>query len=349
MSQPTFSLYPGSGQLGPLPIFTTTTKTTAGPLTLTVPQLINGLWERDPNGASRTDTTPTAIAIANAIPGAIVGTGFLFFVRNNGSDASSITIAAGTGVTITGSAVISQGQTVLFIGKITLLGGTAATVTLERAVDGGTPQSTQSLTAGITAFAGGGQGSATALASNMNEVTTVATQGDSVALPAATAGKVVTVLNRGAFPMQVFGAGTDTINGIATATGVSQGVNTTAVYRCSVAGNWEIPIKELFSYSPVALTTNGAVSPDVPQTYVVTKAGVLADTLAAPAAASNGLRIRIFSDTANAHTLTATGLLDTGSASVNLATFAAQKGAGLTLIAYNARWKVESSVGITFS
>lgn len=349
MSQPTFSLYPGSGQLGPLPIFTTSTKTTAGPLTLTVSQLINGLWERDPNGADRIDTTPTAIAIANAIPGAVVGTGFLFVVRNNGTDASIITIGLGTGVTGIGSMVVGQGQVILFVGKITALGGTAATVTLERTADGGTPATTVSLTAGITAFAGGGQTSATAMASAMNEVTTVATQGDSVRLPAATVGRVVTVLNRGAFPCQVFGAGTDTINAIATATGVSLGVNATGLFRCSVAGNWEIPIKELFSYTPVALTTNGAVPPDVAQTYVVTKAGVLADTLGAPATASNGLRIRIFSDTANAHTLTATGLLDTGSANVNLATFAAFKGAGLMLVAYGARWKVESSTGVTFS
>jgi hypothetical protein len=73
-------------------------------------------------------------------------------------------------------------------------------------------------------------------------------------------------------------------------------------------------------------------------------------TLAAPTAGTDdGLEITIFSDTANAHTLTATALLDTGTASVNLATFAAQKGAGLTLEAYNGRWKVLCSVGITFS
>lgn len=97
------------------------------------------------------------------------------------------------------------------------------------------------------------------------------------------------------------------------------------------------------------LTTDGAISPSTAATYVITKAGVLAATLTAPATADNGKVITITSATANAHTLTATGLLQTGSANVNLATFAAQPGAGLTLMAYAGKWNVVSSVGITFT
>lgn len=104
---------------------------------------------------------------------------------------------------------------------------------------------------------------------------------------------------------------------------------------------------EIFGYS--LLTVDGAISPSTPATYVITKAGVLADTLAAPAVADNGKVIRITSATANAHTLTATGLLQPGTAAVNLATFAAQPGAGLTLMAVNGKWNVLASVGITFS
>ena len=55
------------------------------------------------------------------------------------------------------------------------------------------------------------------------------------------------------------------------------------------------------------------------------------------------------SSTANAHTITATGLLQCGTAAVNVATFAAQAGAGLTLLAYNGKWIVQASVAITFS
>jgi len=97
------------------------------------------------------------------------------------------------------------------------------------------------------------------------------------------------------------------------------------------------------------LSVNGAITV-ASGNYVITKAGVLADTLAAPTAGTqDGTLIRIMSTTANAHTLTATGLFQTGTASVNLATFAAQAGAGLVLMAYNGKWIVISSVGITFS
>jgi hypothetical protein len=99
------------------------------------------------------------------------------------------------------------------------------------------------------------------------------------------------------------------------------------------------------------LSVNGAIPPSTPATYVITKAGVLADTLAAPVTGTDdGKIITVTSATANAHTITATGLLQTGAgANANLATFAAQPGAGLTLMAYQAKWYVLASVGITFS
>ena len=98
------------------------------------------------------------------------------------------------------------------------------------------------------------------------------------------------------------------------------------------------------------LTTNGAIDSHTAANYLITKAGVLADTLAAPTAGTDdGKRIRITSTTANAHTLTATGLLQCGASATDLATFAAFAGAGLELQAYNAKWLVLNSVGITFS
>lgn len=107
-----------------------------------------------------------------------------------------------------------------------------------------------------------------------------------------------------------------------------------------------LPIAQAFT----ALTTNGAINPHVAASYAITKAGVLADTLAAPTATTDdGIEIYIGSTTANAHTLTATGLFQCGTAAVNLATFAAQAGAGLTLKAYQGKWIVKSSVAITFS
>lgn len=51
------------------------------------------------------------------------------------------------------------------------------------------------ISATITAFAGGGQGSATAITNTLNTITVVATDGDSVALPSAVAGLKVTISN----------------------------------------------------------------------------------------------------------------------------------------------------------
>lgn len=94
-----------------------------------------------------------------------------------------------------------------------------------------------SVATGITAHAGGGQGSATALTAAINSIDTVATAADSVALPAPTfVGQRVTVINTTATSMQVFGAGTDTINGVATATGVAQAAGKTADYIAITTG-----------------------------------------------------------------------------------------------------------------
>jgi len=98
-----------------------------------------------------------------------------------------------------------------------------------------------------------------------------------------------------------------------------------------------------------------AISPNKAGLYHVSRAGVDAMTLAAPnsgdqaTGGDDGKEIQLISTTANAHTLTATGLLQTGSASVNVATFAAFAGAGLRLRAFAGKWQVLQQVGITFS
>lgn len=62
----------------------------------------------------------------------------------------------------------------------------------------------QSETGSITAHAGGGQGSATALSTAVNVVATVASSGDSVKLPTAIAGMEILVFNQGANPLDIF-------------------------------------------------------------------------------------------------------------------------------------------------
>lgn len=98
---------------------------------------------------------------------------------------------------------------------------------------------------------------------------------------------------------------------------------------------------------PVAIAASGAVPASPGADYIITDPGVAALTLAAPTA--NGTTITISSATAFAHTLTATGLLQTGTAAVNVATFAAFAGAGLSLRAYNGKWIVTSSTGVSFT
>lgn len=106
----------------------------------------------------------------------------------------------------------------------------------------------------ITAFAGGGQTGAYLLSAQMSRVTTVASGNDSVALPKAIVvgigdsrpgalGMLCFVRNDGANSMQVFGQTPDTINGVATGTGVAVGAGKSALFwlhsiTSAGLGNW---------------------------------------------------------------------------------------------------------------
>lgn len=72
-----------------------------------------------------------------------------------------------------------------------------------------------SLTATLTAFATGGQASATALTEEINNITTCATAGDSVKLPAAATGMRIVVKNSGATAADIFPATSDSIDALA--------------------------------------------------------------------------------------------------------------------------------------
>lgn len=91
---------------------------------------------------------------------------------------------------------------------------------------------------GLVAHAGGGQALALPLPSEFNRIITVATSGDSVVLPASAPGLDIVVINHGANPLQVYGLGTDTIDDVAAATGVSQMQNSMVFYTCITAGAW---------------------------------------------------------------------------------------------------------------
>ena len=92
---------------------------------------------------------------------------------------------------------------------------------------------------GITAHAGGGQSSATPLPAMINRVTTVASAGDSVLLPASAPGMELTVVNATATnAMNVFPNGTDAINALSASTAFSVAAGKTATFYCTNAGQW---------------------------------------------------------------------------------------------------------------
>lgn len=92
---------------------------------------------------------------------------------------------------------------------------------------------------GVVALAGGGRAGSPVLDGAFVEIATVASGSDSVQLPIAKAGLRVCVTNSGANTAQVFGNGTDTIQGTAGSTGVTLAAAATAMYVCTKNGVWK--------------------------------------------------------------------------------------------------------------
>ena len=95
---------------------------------------------------------------------------------------------------------------------------------------------TMSATDGLTAT-GTNQGTALPIKTMQTRFTTV-TSGTGAILPVAVAGMNLVVINAGASTLQVYGNGSDTINGTAGATGVALAAGKTAEYFTTVAGAW---------------------------------------------------------------------------------------------------------------
>lgn len=90
----------------------------------------------------------------------------------------------------------------------------------------------------IVAHAGGTQALARLLTAHINRIITVGTAADSVRLPFSAIDKTCILINDGANSMQVFGLGTDTINGVATATGVAHAAGVRRAYYSLAPGAW---------------------------------------------------------------------------------------------------------------
>lgn len=127
-------------------------------------------------------------------------------------DASVDDLAVADDATIAGDLTVTGTST--FNGAIVLGDAAADSLTITATTTYGEPINYDNATA-ITAFATGGQASATALTAEINNVTVCATAGDSVKLPAAVAGKHIYVKNSGAAALDIFPASADSIDALA--------------------------------------------------------------------------------------------------------------------------------------
>lgn len=109
---------------------TAATISTAGAGTYSAANLVGRLILRDPNGDNRTDTTATAAQIVAAITHPKAGNAFLVVVRNTADAVETITVAGGSGVTISGTATIAQNNTKIFLARLDNVTAGAEAVTL---------------------------------------------------------------------------------------------------------------------------------------------------------------------------------------------------------------------------
>lgn len=103
---------------------------------------------------------------------------------------------------------------------------------------GGYVRKAHSVSGALTASATSVQATATDLPATFNRITTCATAGDSVKLPAAAAGAMVVVTNAGAESADVFPQTGEAINAGAANAAVAVASGATTMFVCTVAGTW---------------------------------------------------------------------------------------------------------------
>lgn len=104
-------------------------------------------------------------------------------------------------------------------------------------------------------------------------------------------------------------------------------------------------IDDLVSYGAA-----GAIAlPSKDTTVVLTGGAAQAMTLADPLRNMDGIKLKIVTSGAFAHTVTSASGFNAGGASVDVATYAAAVGNNLVLEAFGGKWIVVSSLGITLA
>lgn len=94
------------------------------------------------------------------------------------------------------------------------------------------------------------------------------------------------------------------------------------------------------------ISADGAIDPSTPGRYQITKATAAALTLGAPT--KDGICITLYSTTAAAHVITATGLFADGAGHVNTGTCAAQIGCQYVLMSLGGKWMADGT-GVTYA
>jgi len=89
----------------------------AAGVTYTTAQMLNGMIVRSGTTGPFSDTTPTASAIVSAIPGCEIGTTFTVWIANDGDD--TLTIVAGSGVSLLRTTSIPSGYNRRYVGRVT--------------------------------------------------------------------------------------------------------------------------------------------------------------------------------------------------------------------------------------
>lgn len=154
---------------------------------------------------------------------------------NDNAATNNITINAATGNTINNgsSLVISNNgeKAVVFIASKTELA----------VLETGESLITASVQDAITAFAGGGQASATQLTKEYNRVTVVATDADSVKMPSAIVGKRVHIVNADeAQSLGIYPKTGELFEGLAANAKVDLAFGTSLEAFCYVTGTWTL-------------------------------------------------------------------------------------------------------------
>ena len=210
----------------------------AGALTVGTTLGVTGTSTMAAINASGTVAAAGAMTVGTTL--GVTGTTTAAAINASGTVAAAAAATVGTtlsvGGALTASAALTVGTTLGVTGATTLAAvsatsGTFSGIVFETGIE--TP---------ITAHAGGTQAAAFALNTSKptHVVTTVGSSADSVKLPSATgSGAWHTISNQAATnSLQVYGSGTDTINAVATATGVAVAAGKTASFCDYAAGLW---------------------------------------------------------------------------------------------------------------